>query len=79
MSVFTGKVRVYLVNQDTGEETPQPDCWLADMFPSEWPDDGPRNAEYLEAMAGIQRDGRWYVGGGARPLFLLFPAREVTP
>lgn len=65
------RVKVILVEQDTGNETPQGDSDLDMLF-----GDGTADPEYPIAVAALERVGRCYVGGGAAPLFLLFPIRR---
>jgi len=60
-------VKVYAVNQDTGEEVFQWHSRLSDFEFS-------TAAEYREIRAEIEKSGRAWIGGGAAQLFLAMRA-----
>ena len=63
-------VKIYDINQDTGEQTFRAVAYLADAMASD--DD-----EYSAARAELQRSGRYWVGGGAAPLVLLMRTTQT--
>lgn len=63
------RVRVYAVDQDTGEEKYVNMSHLSELI--ETSDD-----EYADALNQLEKCGRYYIGGGAAQLFLLFRVRE---
>ena len=56
------KVKLYAVNQDTGEQTFDRICEINDLFEDQ-------NEAYVVNME-IKDSGRAWIGGGAAPLFL---------
>ncbi len=62
------KIRVYLIDQNTGAETLQSQCGLGELF-------------HDELLQTAERDllevGEHRVGGGAAPLFLLLRIPEI--
>ena len=63
------KIRLYSVNQYTGEERFERECWLQDLYPE-------LGDEYEEQSLQLAKAGRVYIGGGASQLFL---AHKVAP
>jgi|HubBroStandDraft_4_1064222.scaffolds.fasta_scaffold01416_12 hypothetical protein len=62
------RVKVYKIDQNTGEETFERTCDLTDLFPER--DEGDEPA-YADAHNELAQVGRVWIGGGAAPLFLL--------
>jgi len=58
------RVKVFYVNQDTGDETFWTECSLDETL--DRADD-----EYGDAVWHLQDNGRYWLGGGAAPLVLL--------
>jgi len=63
------KIKTYAVNQDTGAETFEGECDLADALE-------PETEEYGEALDELRHQGRCWIGGGAAQLFLLTRAQK---
>ncbi len=59
------RVKSYAIDQDTGEETFEGECDLDEAIERDDP-------EYHKALVYLETRGRYYVGGGAAQLFLLF-------
>lgn len=61
------RVKVYKVDQNTGEETFERTAALDDLFDDSW--EG--GADALSAACELEKAGRVWVGGGAAPLFYV--------
>ena len=65
------RVNTYEVDADGTERLTADNVILSDCFPGEEND-----AEYWTAFENLTRQGRYWGGGGAAPLFLLMLVRS---
>lgn len=64
-------IKLYAVDQTTGEESFQTDCYLRDCFDLE---DADQLHDYEHCEEQLREHGRVWIGGGAAALFLAVPA-----
>ncbi len=69
---MTMRIKIYSVDQDTGEETFDDECWLYEAID---PVDDPELTEI--AHRELRATGRFWCGGGASPLCLMTLVKEV--
>lgn len=68
---MTMRVNTYTIEADGTEKLHCENVDLMECFP-----DAPQDDEYHVAKRYLERDGRYWGGGGATPLFLLMRIRD---